>query len=40
MKQRLKPSRLRPNIAHRLAFVKQIVFFDKMTAHNFVFFVC
>ena len=40
IRQRLNPSRLNPNIAHRLAFVKQIVFFDKMTAHNFVAFVC
>lgn len=40
IRQRLNPSRLNPNIAYRLAFVKQIVFFDKMTAHNFVAFVC
>ena len=40
IRQRLNPSRLNPNIAHRLAFVKQIVFFDKMTVYNFVFFVC
>ena len=40
IRQRLNPSRLNPNIAYRLAFVKQIVFFDKMTEHNFVAFVC
>ena len=34
------PIIIAPNIAHRLAFVKQIVSFDKMTAHNFVAFVC
>lgn len=35
IRQRLNPSRLNPNIAHRLAFVKQIVAFAKLTAPRF-----